>query len=948
MKIFTAFGVHIDPRLDGAVLVTQLQSAIAAKSLPDWLVAGFEATLSSSMADCTQSKNDLPLALLGGLYIGLSQFILGLYVTNIPIDPAVRRILLGEVISERIALLQEELAAIRAGETRVKGIPESRRTADTQSRLDAALVEQSALGPSSSRMTDAARLNVFFNEIHGFVSDALDSVKVRQLADSLKVGDVQSLQREDGFQATTAAFVHRLETKYGDMADLTQPIVTAVYLAKAGFRTLARDLQLRQATRSSLATLVLAFPTASLPSTSSSDVSSQILSAASVARSLGVETNRTSALPSFMSSIDTLYTTWSAIRLREQRDAQEADSLYRVKKTDVEVLSDVEEEEKEFKELFPSFEGVGDEGEDVGSETKSKAKEDGKFTSDHVLAFHRLLNSAYSSSTSDDTYTNAVDKLVGSMDVYAYDESLDQTSLAFQIKQLHRRRQEVASVTGQPNFYLSPNEPEVRKAHAILVRLRGRLRALIEEWPEQMVLQHILDRVERVLELDLRSSVAKVLSALEGLLLHTDDWEGYANKENSLKAYQNDMSNLIIDWRKLELASWMRLLEDQAQAYIDNDAEWTMRLYGALIHGSLSADKAEDHIKTVLPMLNTYLSSSTLGHYAPRLSTLRAFEKMASEMATLSTSAEYAQALRSISTLLHNVLANSTLFAPRIADSLANQRATLDKAIKDFVRLASWKDVNVYALKASAVNSHRHLHRSIRKFRAVLSQPISPIVADLNSLCPQEPAQQGTSPATMQLDIQAPSDEAIAARGREGLPDHLIRLDATFGRYSSVMTSATQKHGEREGIASALDGLATDVIETVQELAKATPSTLTEENKKIVNNLASRKRKAFSDLLKALRASGFSNNVRADALNQQKDASWLAARPSLSAPGDGSAVQGEVVNKINNYHARLGVLMIAVREAFNGHNDDINSQDLERGIGFVESIYASSLLQRDT
>lgn len=943
--MLSAFGLQVDPKQMPTTLLEQLRDTFAGNGIPTWLTEGYRSTLSEAVT--AVDPIEPTLADLASLYIGLSQLVVRLYVTNIPIDPAVRRILLGEVISQRIALLREELDAIQAGDMRLKGTADSRRTVDTQSRLDEVLAEQSALGPSSSRSAVVARLNVLFNEVHGFVEDALQPIQAKQLVESLKRYDTQALQREEAFQAVTAAFIHRLESNYKDMADLVQPIVTAVYLTKFGFRMLARQAQLERANRSDLAVSILSFPTPALLNVTSTDILSHILGAASVARTLAIETRRSTNLPVFMTAIDNLYSTWSAIRLREQRDAQEADSLYRVKKTDVEVLSDVEQEEKEFKELFPSFEGVGEETDKDEPEVQVRPKEDGKFTSDHVLAFHRLLISAYNDSASTNTYTDAVDQLVGYLDAYNYDESLDETSLAFQIQQLHRRGEEVSSITVQPNFYLSPNEPEVRKAHSILTRMTSRLASLIAEWPEQMVLQHILDRVERVLALDLRSSVAKVLSALEGLLLHTDDWEGYANKENSLKAYQTEMSNLIIEWRKLELASWMRLLEDQAKAYIDSDAEWTLRLYGALIHGSLSAANAEEHIRTVLPLLNTYLSSSTLGHYATRLSTLRAFEKMANEMALLSTSADHVKSLRNISTLLHNVLANSTLFAPRISDSLAAQRAALDKSIKDYVRLASWKDVNVYALKASAVNSHRHLHRSIRKFRAALSQPVSPILADLNSLCPQEPAQQGSIPATVLPDVRPPPSDSIVARGEADLPDHLVRLESTFGRYLSVMTSAARKQGDREGIASALDGIAIDIIETVQELAKATPSTLTEENKKIVNNLASRKRKAFSDLLKALRASGFSNSVRADALNHQKDASWLAARPPLAIVRAEGLVQSEAVNKINGYHARMGVLMIALREAFNGHNDDINSQDLERGIGFVESIYATSLQQRD-
>ena len=881
----------------------------------------------------------------------MSQFVFAVYVTNIPIDPAVRRILQGEVLALRIAQLEEERDAIGASEIRAKGTSASRRLDDTQHRLSLVQHEYAALGSSTSRSTDAARLNVLFNEVHSFVSDAMDVTKVAGLAASIKKGDKQAAQREEGLQAISGAFIHRLETKYGEMQDLTRPIISAVLFAKFGFRCLARDLQLRQASPRDIVVSAMAFPSIGLSSTGSrsSDVLAQILSAASLARHLDVPVRRQVHLKEFVTRLDDLYATWSAIRLREQREAQEADSLYRVKKTEVEVLSDEEQEEKEFKELFPSFEGVGDEPDQATESDEHKDDEQeegsGKFAHERIVAFHRLISTAFSSGSIDSTYVQSIDELLHSLNVLAYTEHLDHTSLAFQVSQLDRRQNETGAASSHPNFYTSANEPEVRKAHKILVRLAARLGALIEEWPDQMVLQHILERVERVLALDIRSSVALVLSALEGLLVHTDDWEAYANRENTLKEYQNAVSDLIIEWRRLELASWMRLLDDQFSSYVDKDAEWSLRLYGALIHGSLSATNAQDHVKTVLPLLRDYLSASTFGHFAPRLAVLRSFEKMAAELAVLVTEPNQKAALQSIATMLYNTITNFSLFAPRIADSLATQRGALDKSIKDFVKLASWKDVNVYALKASAVKSHRQLHRSIRKFRDVLQQPVSPILSDLNSLCPQEPAQISAVPAVLEIEVAAPSGDAVRARTAGDLPEHLVRLEKTFERYASVFAQANQKVGERASIASDLDGLAVDIIETVQELAKATPSSLTEENKKIVNNLASRKRKAFADLLKALRALGFSNNVRADALAQQKDATWLAGRPHLE-PEEGSGVDVEVARRVEGYHAKTGVLVLALREAFNGHNDDVNSQDLERGIGFVESIYSSSISQR--
>lgn len=917
-----------------------LAASLTDSSLPAEIRKVWDATLAIPVQSI--SAKSPSLRALGDLWVGIAQFLLGIYVTNIPIDPAVRRILLGEVLASRLSLLEEELAAVKQSEIELKGTSESRRTADVQSRLNLVAEEQSLLGPSAPRWADAARLNILFSEVHSFVDDAMDRVKLEQLADSLKNGENQALKREDGFQAISGSFVHRLQTNYDDLADLSKPIITAVLFAKFGFRCLSRALQLDDAQPSSMIVKVLSFPTATV-SEHSGNILSQVLSAASLVPHLHTDIERYTILPTFVSRLDDLYATWSSIRLREQQDAQDADSLYRVRKTDEVVLSDIEQEEQEFKELFPSFEGVADEDNDLEFRVDEKRKVDKKYGQDRVLAFHRLITAGFGGKDrAREVYELAVDEELHRFNGATFDESLDDQSLAFQVQSLHKRRKETSSSPVTPNFYLSPNEPEIRHAHSILSRIAARLQFLLSEWPEQMVLQHILDRVERISALDLRSPVAMILSALEGLLVHTDDWEAYANKENSLKSFQDEISALIISWRRLELASWMRLLDDQESAYIDRDSEWTLRLYGALIHGSINASAPEEHVKTVLPLLNSYLSSSTFGQFTPRLDTLRAFAKLAQEISTLSP--DHSSIMIAIATMLHNVIANANLFGVRITADLGAKRAVLDKTIKDFVRLASWKDINVYALKASAVKSHRQLHKSIRKFREALSQPVSPILADLGSICPQDPAQTSTPPAFIAPDLSPPSAEVIQARGNAGLPDHLARLDTTFARYTAVLTTSTKSASERISIASDLDTLAVEVIETIQALQKATPSSLTEDNKKIVNNLASRKRKAFSDLLKALRASGFSNNVRADALEKQKNASWLADRPAFE---HSDVIDKEIIGKIEGYHARLGVLMLAMRESFNGHNDDINSQDLQRGMGFVESVYATSLNVRD-
>jgi midasin len=874
--------------------------------------------------------------------------LINVYVTNIPIDPAVRRILQGEVLASRHRLLLEEIYAIECAELATKGKADSVRLDDLRAQRNTLEQDIAAQEPITTRSSDATRLAVLFNEVHTFLQDIMEVNKVLQLTAALESGHTQGLQREDAFQQATGAFLQRLQANYADLDDLIRPIVLSILSAKFGMGCLVREMDLQQGKRSNVMVAALTFPTIAAASKITAetevqrdDVLGQTLVAAAATHESTV-CGHQAAGQIDVRYLDGLYATWSAVRMREQEDAADAESLYRVRKTEVEVLSDLEEEEKEFKELFPTYDDV----DEAPTNASSTVAEKTRFSSARVVDFHNLVMTASQARSdtgrTDQLFSVLIDEVLnGQTDLSAYDESLDRTSRAYQLRKLHRRRTDISTSPAHANFYLSPNEPEIRKAHSIISRLMVRLDALIAEWPEQMVPQHIRDRCERILKLDVQSPVAMILTAVEQLLTHTEDWEAYANRENSLKSFQEEMTNLIIEWRRLELSSWMRLLEDQVGRYVQGDAEWTLRLYGALVHGVTSAEDVGKHIEEVMPMLSQYLQNSTFGHFAPRLTVLERFQNITHRLSETDGPAQ--AGYKRMSIMLDNTIANARLFSTRITESLQLQRATIDKSIKDFVRLASWKDVNVYALKASAVKSHRQLHRSVRKFKEVLQQPVSPILGDLNSVVPQDGTQGSTFFNGASLDVGQVSDAGVEARSRVDLPipTHIVKLEETFTRYSTILAKHSDNIDATALAGQAMDDMATEVIESAAALAKETPSTLTKENKKIVNNLASRKRKAYSDLLKALRASGFSANVRADMMAKQQSTTWLAGRESLVVVG------GVDVGKIESYRHRLGVLMTALRRSFNGHNDDIASGDLERGIGFSESLYATALTERD-
>lgn len=913
-------------------------------SLPSGPIA--QASRTHLIAPLQATIESLSESSVGDLYLGACAFLIEVYVTNVPIDPSVRRILEGEILDTRLNELQEELTAVEAGEIRSKGITDSGRRNRILARLASTESAKGQLGPLLARKSDAARLAQLFAEIHAFLGDIMSAASISSIRAALLAGHAQAMAREWSLQAAAEAFVLRLSTIYADLDDLIRPVILAVLFARMGMRCLARDLERRQHAPNPAVEAALRFPLTRTAEEVSNSVVGTTMSARTALMSamstcagmLGSEQKATLS-PILHAQLDTIYQIWSDVRTKEQQDEQAKESLYRVKKTDIEVESDMELEEKELAELFPSYENLDE-------SVRQPAKEEpvGRFTTDDVSAFHALVTAASAQSPD-----KVIPQLRSSMrnlvktdfDHRAYGDDLDRSSIAYQVDVLHRRLAATKSQSTPPNFYLDANEPEIRKAHELVSALRRRLAMLIDDWPEQMVLQHIQERVEKFLALDIRSPVALVLSALEQLLQHTDDWEPYASRDNSLRVFRGDASTQIINWRRLELSSWNRLLDDQAEHYVAKDDEWTIRLYGSFISAATTTDDIAKHIDTILPMLSTYLQHSTMGHFVSRLDILENLATIAKQASNLGSSSS--DNLRLVSTVLSNIIANTRLIAPKIESHIQTQRAGIDKAIKDFIKLASWKDINIHALRASAQKSHRQLHKNIRKFRELLSSPVAPFLGDLSAAIGQETPQTTTCLRSPIFSISEPTFPLLEAKADR--PAHLVNLTDTFSRFSRLHASAIEALPIKVG--EDIDGMAVDIIETAAELAKATPSSLTKENAKIVNNLASRKRKAFADMLKALRASGFSNNVRADALARQQSTTWLAQRPVLDITDvpEGFA-QGDV-QRVVKYHTRLGALMVALRAAFNGHNDDIASQDLQRGIGFAESIYACALAERD-
>lgn len=355
--------------------------------------------------------------ILGRAWVALSLATLALYVPAIPIDPAVaQQVELALLKSQQARLEAEAFAHLRA-EGQITGNATNPKILAAQERLVQIETELSQLGPLIvERETNVSLLNTMFKEIHHFLGEIVDPAKLQGLADSLaQTPDAQAFLREQSAQENIAGFLQRISQTYSLFADITQPLNLALSQLRSGLRFLARSTELRTAlargqSEADLVGTLASFPTAfavqtlhvsELPVRLKSELPAVATSRLLLleATSIGYDIAIGLCLdPGTVQSIglifDQLSHLWLMDREKEAQAEQEAQSLYRQRKVDEEILSDIELEEKEFKELFPQFGDIMDEDEanDVEPEAVAAASASkSKFIlPDQASELHRL------------------------------------------------------------------------------------------------------------------------------------------------------------------------------------------------------------------------------------------------------------------------------------------------------------------------------------------------------------------------------------------------------------------------------------------------------------------------------------------------------------------------------------------------------------------------------
>ena len=617
------------------------------------------------------------LSSVGEGFVAYSRSLWHLYVPNIPLDPAVGLRAHTNYLSHQITAITQLYAAFAQSELQSTGNSSNTKLDYLRAELESLQhsVDTAGVLPVS-REGDPALLAGLFRELRSFREQIVSDGQLDGLLAEIRLPWTPELSsRESNLQYSVENLLRRLESAYGQLDDILGPIRLSLCTLKIGFAILlhvSRSASLDSET-SPFAVLLqdlASFPTVAhtasiqavdLPLSIKIGAESPLAPSRATLLQVASLTSQLSthsvfdrdALRRLTQLYDRMHYLWSADRRREEEAAKEAESLYKAKTDIQQIASDEELEAQEFALLFPSFEEMDSDAIAPATETKSNgtstkvphlllASDQATLAKLHVGLFAGEKEFAATCAEEFETLRglSITTLLPGMFD--SMGDTLDRSSAAYRIRTLVDLSQSAAPSIGieavQRDFYNEPDVKETAKATPILLALSLRLAGLIDQFPEQMVLQNLRERCETTLALSSRSSVAQVLTAIEAVLVHTEDWETFASKEHSIVIGRTAITNLIVEWRRLELTCWSRLLSTVNDHFGDPVASWWFRFYETTIRGAPGVDADSEAPSTQTPaeyyrdlvsLLDGFLAESSLGQYAARLQLVLSFARFA-------------------------------------------------------------------------------------------------------------------------------------------------------------------------------------------------------------------------------------------------------------------------------------------------------------------------------
>ena len=640
-----------------------------------------------------------------------------------------------------------------------------------------------------------------------------------------------------------------------------------------------------------------------------------------------------------MKAFQNLYSIWKNQLNQEQAESAKRSATYRYRGGQQEAESS---EEQEFEELFCVY------PENLMSSTpKPLRKVNQQVLSQKVAQLHRNIFSldqdpvAMISSMLEQASAKVVEisRFLPAMSVSPVPTD---ALLAAVIARLGDHFEDATARTTQDSkasFYHDPDVFELKRLVDIIGLVRARFLVLEDVWPEHETIKEVLRCTNEMLYVSHSAPLASMIGRVEQMHAAVHQWQSVASSQFSVQSLCDDLTALLISWRRLELLTWSRLLDEEDKASAQRVDSWWFVAYEAIVVAPMSLLENEGdlqgHAESLFGTLEEFMSTCAKGQFDGRLRLLNDFCRLLE-----SRESSFPQI-----TIFSNTVANCVKyygnFISLVQGDLQKKRESLEKDLKEILLLASWKDTNVDALRESAKRSHHKLFKVVKKYRDILAESSQVILSqDFPCLYPgHKKVSLGHSSVSSALQ-----DESALLLCSLRLPDWASRPGRFLDAKMTAKKMQTMCALPQEAInpAEVLRVFTENLTNDIKALQNATPPTWTKENEDQIKYLKARKRKLFAETLKSIRQMGFRSNLNSKAQEGQETISKVLSRTPTDLTGERKA---QPLPSDLHFYKILNLLPKLKVRARN-HTEDLNSGEVSRVMGLLESALHTIIQER--
>lgn len=868
---------------------------------------------------------------LGNAWLQFSIAIIKLFVPDKPHDPQLRPQVELQSYEEMVRDLSNHLRALRKYEAMRTGRDTNLRCVLLEEEI-LAVGERPNITQSVYRPADS-QLSKVQGEFGNLLKTILD-VDIASLFSQRFFGSEDASQQIAVIQANISQIIDRLSSGFGAYEDIMVPTVNMLHCLQIGF-SLGDPTLDRAGIAAPLGSLISLTPflggklDASV-STETPVKSFEFLEYIAARVSVEGPSVLTSSISqSIFEAIHLFYDEWRQ-KLDTDRKAEEAKQrTYRYR-------GGLDEEEaateQAFNEMFPRFDGNDDGDASPDPQPSSDQASSARVFSIKLARAHKRI--FLSPQDAGGAIRNLSVMVARAVSEKRGGIAADRDMLSATMLVLEDRMHDIQAqtTTTSYNFYTDRNLPEIRRLVKLVHDLRTKFRQLqqIDEIGHMQPLADVVATCGKVLEFSYSDPLAKIIPRVEQLHAFVYEWQfgGWASKTHGVLSLHNRLTEMLVGWRRLELSTWAKMLDMEAEKSYDDASAWWFVAYQAVIAEPLVLAQDKQDLRThaikLLQELGSYFATATVGQFIGRLDLLRQLQK---QLEVIST---YYPTMSAIHQALSNFIVFYSRYEPAVIESIRASRAPIEKQMKDILLLASWKDTNITALRESARKSHQKLFKTVRKFHEVLGQPMNSII---DSGLPDEKTAEAPSVNTSMETAKV--DAAASVRCQKGIKSwrsnykRLCNIRRTIG----IMSRLSHTPDGTIDAVYVIDDFICNLISSVCELRKETPTVLTEENKSLVKHLKTRKRKLLADTLRDIRRMGFKHNLSTDVLATQSSLSAVLATSGAFAPDTTAGI-----SDAEYFFHRILDLAPRARNAIQGHSDDLTTAEVDRSIGLIEGI----------